>query len=134
MKKLFLIILFGFSISTFAQKVRGDKVEIENYIAKKWDVEYALMSGLVIKKLPLKTDFEISLTKNGTFQINKLSGEVIKGTWVYNSLKHYIILLSNENIIGKIAKLESNKMELIFISDKDSNSNLADIKAILKPF
>ena len=133
MKKFFLIVFIGFSISSFAQRVSGSSAEIKNLVSKNWDVDHALMSGLIIKRLPPKVDFEINLTKDGTFQITKIDNQIVDGTWVFNSKLYYIALMDEEKVIGKISKLQPSSMELILISEKDNNSNLSDIMVVLKP-
>lgn len=120
------------SVTVISQNIYLKKPDLDKELCKNWDVDYALMSGLVIKKLSKNSDFEIEFNVNGTFTILKEIGEVKEGDWVFNTEKHYVVLMMDDEVIGVVKSCRKGILDIQFSSEKD-DSPLANLEIFLKP-
>ncbi|SDX36616.1 hypothetical protein SAMN05444411_10513 [Lutibacter oricola] len=134
MKKIIIALglVIGVSTSIISQNIYLKKTELDKVLCKNWDVDHAIMSGLTIKKLAVNADFEIEFNLDGTFEIYKETGEVREGLWLFNSKKHYVVLVENDEPIGIVKSCRKGILDIQFSSEKD-DSAIANLEVFLKP-
>lgn len=134
MKKLFLVVVFlNIGLYAISQNVKLNNLQLEKVLCKSWDIDFALMSGLKIYKLPTESDFELEFDSDGYYYITSRGGERKKGRWRLYTKKKLIALFIDNRTTSYIKSIANDKMVLQLVNE-DDDSGLAHLEVYLSPF
>ena len=132
MKKILscaFISLFVFTVTS--QNIYMPKVKLDKIICKEWNVEFATLAGMKMRKLSDGANFDLLIETNGMYNLTKVTGEIRQGHWVYNVDKKYVLLFVENNIFARIKAV--NNAEMILNLEEENNSALSNLDIHLKP-
>ncbi len=119
MKRLFIITIVALIFSgakSFSQTISLPADSISTLLCKKWEVDYAMMGGMKIGKLPGAPEMNYEFSKDKTFMMTSNDPkDKKKGTWFYDSKKKLIKLTVDGKVTTTIISLKDE--ELIMLVD-----------------
>jgi hypothetical protein len=135
MKKslFFLGLLIGFNASILAQNVKLDKSELESFLTKQWEIEFAMMGSQKIGQMPGAKDFDFFFKEDGKFDIIEDDGTIRNGFWKYLLEDNYIELTIDGKVTSRIISLDKSKLILILVSGNSDSPKLQNVEIHFKP-
>lgn len=113
---LFILLFFTQSV-LLAQTITTPKDSIERYICRSWEVDYAMLGGMKIGRMPGAEEINYEFKKDKTFVSTNDKGKtILKGTWIYDARKR-IINLKDDRGVSKNTIVSLNAGELIILVD-----------------
>lgn len=101
-----------FAATASAQEVKPDSLTA--FLCKKWEINYAIMGGMKIERLPTAAQVNYEFLTDKTFTITGNDGtQKVKGSWTYLPDKKMIKLVSNGKNNTNIVSLKSGEFVLI---------------------
>ncbi|MNE09693.1 hypothetical protein D3C80_1023790 [compost metagenome] len=90
-KKRIILSLVGLFLSiaaSFSQSIDLPTDTVTALLCSKWEVNYALIGGMKIGRMPGATEIKYEFNKDGTILLTSTNpNKKAKGTWVYDSKK-----------------------------------------------
>ncbi|HEX4849170.1 MAG TPA: lipocalin family protein [Puia sp.] len=110
------MILLISSSNSFCQAINLEGDSLKNLLCKQWKMDYAIMGGMRIDKMPGAAETNFEFKNDGTFiQTTNISSQKTKGGWSYDKNKKVVKLISNGKSNFNIISLK--KDELIMLAD-----------------
>ncbi|MEP1307467.1 MAG: hypothetical protein ABJK11_00615 [Balneola sp.] len=131
MKFILTAILVSIASSINAQSIDLSNSEVEQFLCKKWSVEYMEVQGMKVE--PKSTNaFDFSFQKDGVYNLLPLdSGPRPKMHWNYSEKSKSIQLYETDRLMGKIIVLENDRMVILF--EKNEEMPFENMKGYFKP-
>ena len=136
MKKIFLFLglLIGSCPSLFAQNINMTESELESFLIKQWEIEYAMMGSMKIGQMPGAKDFDFLFKKDGKYDLIEDNGTIRTGMWEYVTENKYVELSVDGKITSRIKSIDKNKLILTMVSGKNDPAGLPNVEIHFKPF
>ncbi|MBI1782221.1 MAG: hypothetical protein HYR66_12785 [Sphingobacteriales bacterium] len=119
MKKIIclcIIALIASNSSIFGQNINISEDSITTLLCKKWEINYVIMGGMKIERIPGATEINYEFNKDKTFLMTSDDPkDKTKGTWSFDPKKKIIRLTINGNSKMKIISIKEG--ELIMLAD-----------------
>jgi len=136
MKKSIILTLvtFFFSFTTsFCQNIDLPVDTVTTLLCDKWEVDYALVGGMKIARMPSAPEINYEFKKDKTFIITGSDpNNKAKGTWNYDSKKKIIRLTTNEQSNSSIISLKKGELIILLDKDKSMPADMGDTKIVYK--
>jgi hypothetical protein len=117
MKKFTCLSIIALILSTnsaFSQNINIPADSVTNLLCKKWEMDYAMMGGMKIGKMPGATESNYEFKKDKTFILTSNNNSPAgKGTWSYDQSKKLIRLTINGKSNVSIISLKADQLELL---------------------
>ncbi len=128
-----LIIFISAQITLNAQ-ITTPKDSLEFYLCKSWEVDYAMLGGMKIGRMPGATEINYEFKKDKTYLLfDKDAVRTGKGTWEFDPKKK-MIRLKDEKGISRQTIVSLKPDELIMLADtkEQTPDDPMDIKMVYK--
>ena len=136
MRKTILLGIIGLLCShqsLFAQNINGSMDSIQTLLCKKWEVNYALMGGMKIGRVPGATEMNYEFNKDKTFLLTSNgSKDKTKGTWSYDAKKKLIKLTLNGKSNTTITSLKEDELVILTDMKGASPDDPMELQMVLK--
>ncbi|HLK28056.1 MAG TPA: DUF4923 family protein [Puia sp.] len=117
MKKIahaFIILFLLCSSKSFCQTIDVQEDSLKNLLCKKWQMDYAMMGGMKINKMPSAAEANFEFKKDGTFiETTNKDSKKINGTWIYDKNKKHIKLTINGKSSLSIISLKEDELTML---------------------
>ena len=111
---IFVIVLICSTNTLFSQTINLPVDSVTNLLCKKWQMDYAMMGGMKIGKMPGATESNYEFKKDKTFILTSNNNSPAgKGTWSYDQSKKLIKLTINGKSNVSIISLKADQLELL---------------------
>jgi len=136
MKKIFLIgiitLLFS-NTKSLSQTIDLSADSITTVLCKKWEVDYAIMGGMKIGRLPGATEINYEFNKDKTFLMTSNDPkDKTKGTWAYDTKKKIIKLTINGKSNTSIISLKEEELIMLADTKEATPEDPMEIKLVYK--
>jgi hypothetical protein len=99
---------------SFGQNINIPADSVTNLLCKKWEMDYAMMAGTKIGKMPGATESNYEFNKDKTFVLTSNANSTkTKGTWSYDQGKKLIRLTINGRSNVSIISLKDDQLEML---------------------
>jgi hypothetical protein len=136
MKKCIVICIINLLITnttSFGQTINLAADSITTLLCKKWEVDYAMMGGMKIGRMPGAAEINYEFIKDKTFLItNKDAKDKTKGTWNYDTKKKIITLIINGNSKSTIISLKDGEFVMLVDTKQATPDDPMEIKTVYK--
>lgn len=136
MKKIICISIFTLLVSTltsYGQSISLSEDSIMTLLTKKWEVDYAVMGGMKIGKIPGASDINYDFKKDKTFLMSSNNpNDKAKGTWKYDPKKKLIKLTVNGKTNTIIVSLKDNELIMQVDTKEATPDDPMEIKLVYK--
>jgi hypothetical protein len=136
MKRLLCICVVLFLLSgtrLLAQDINLKSDSVVSLLCKKWEIDYAMMGGMKIGRMPNATEMNFEFFSDKTFLITGSSPkDKTKGIWSYVPAKKIIELTINGKHKTNIISLKKDELILLANTKKDTPDDPMDIKLVYK--
>ena len=123
-----------FCNSTSAQDVNGPIESIQTHLCKNWEVDYVLMGGMKIGRMPDATEINYQFNKDKTFFMTSDDPiDKTKGTWSYDPKKKLIRLTLNGKSSSSVVSLKNDELVMIAEPNGATPEDLPEMRMIFKP-
>jgi hypothetical protein len=120
--------------SLFAQNISIPFDSIQTLLCKKWEVDYAVMGGMKVGRMPGAEEINYEFNKDRTFIISgKDPKEKKKGTWSYDPKKKLIKLTVDGRNSTSIISLTENEFVMLADTKTATPDDPTDIRIVYKP-
>jgi hypothetical protein len=117
----------------FGQNINLPNDSIATLLCKKWEVDYAIMGGLKIGRIPGANEINYEFRKDNTFLMTTNDPkEKTKGTWSYDSKKKLIKLIINSKSNTSIISLKQDEFILLADTKETMPGDPMEIKLVYK--
>ncbi len=111
---IFVAALICSTNTSFSQNINLPVDSVTNLLCKKWQMDYAMMGGMKIGKMPGATESNYEFKKDKTFILTSNNNSPAgKGTWSYDQSKKLIKLTINGKSNVSIISLKADQLELL---------------------
>ena len=125
------IIVSGSSL--FAQDITISADSIQTLLCKKWEVDYAVVGGMKIGRMPGAEEINYEFNKDKTFTMsNKDAKEKTKGTWNYDAKKKMIKLTIDGKNRTNVISLNENELVMLVDTTEGAQKDLGPIHIVYK--
>lgn len=109
-----MITLFCSTSKSFSQSINIPEDSVAKLLCKKWKMDYAMMGGMKIGKMPgaAESNYEFNKDKNFELTSNTNSAKT-KGTWSYDQNKKLILLTINGKSNVSVISLKDDELEML---------------------
>lgn len=135
MKKLICIgiITLILSNTSFGQSIKLPLDSITTFLCKKWEVNYAIMGGMKIGRIPGAPEINYEFNKDKTFLMTSNDPkDKTKGTWSYDSKKKIIKLTVNGKNNTSIISLKEGELVMLADTKNATPDDPMEIKLVYK--
>jgi hypothetical protein len=137
MKKLISICIIALTVSStslFAQNITIPLDSIQTLLCKKWEVDYAVMGGMKIGRMPGASEINYEFNKDKTFIMTSNDPkEKKKGTWSYDQKKKLIKLTVDGRSNTSIISLKEGEFVMLADTKNATPDDPMEIKLVYKP-
>jgi hypothetical protein len=137
MKKIIatcIIALIVSSTSLFAQNITIPLDSIQGLLCKKWEVDYAVMGGMKIGRMPGASEISYEFNKDKTFIMTSNDRkEKKKGTWSYDAKEKLIKLTVDGRSNTSIISLKEGEFVMLADTKSATPDDPMEIKLVYKP-
>jgi hypothetical protein len=117
---IFIVALICLSNISYSQNINIPADSIANLLCRKWVMDYAMMGGTKIGKMPGATESNYEFYKDRTFVLtNNTNSTKVKGAWSYDQSKRNIKLTIEGRSNVKIISLKDDQLEML-VDTKDA--------------
>lgn len=133
MKKLIcssiVVLIVCHSLSAQDIKLPSDSISI--LLCKKWEVNYAIMDGMKIGRMPGAPEINYEFKKDKTFILSGNNDkEKKKGNWSYDPQKKLVKLIVEGRNISNVVSLK--EQELVMVADPKTKGDPEPIQLVYK--
>lgn len=122
------------SQSLFAQNINGTLDSIQTLLCKQWEVDYVLMGGMKIGRMPGAAEINYEFNKDKTFFMTSDDpNDKAKGTWSYDPKKKLIKLTLNGGTNSNIVSLKEGELVMLLEANAAVPDDLKDVQMVYKP-
>jgi hypothetical protein len=137
MKKFISICIVALTVSStssFAQNITIPLDSIQTLLCKKWEVDYALMGGMKIGRMPGASEINYEFNKDKTFIMTSNDPkEKKKGTWSCDPKKKLIKLTVDGRSNTSIISLKEGEFVMLTDTKNATPDDPMEIKLVYKP-
>jgi hypothetical protein len=109
-----ILALIGFSNTSFGQNINIPTDSITSLLCKKWIMDYAMMGGTKIGKMPGATESNFEFFKDKTFVLtSNTTSTKTTGTWSYDQGKKNIKLTIGGRSNLRVISLKDDQLEML---------------------
>lgn len=136
MKKISLIVIITLLFSntkSLGQTINLSADSITTVLCKKWQVDYAIMGGMKIGRIPGATEINYEFNKDKTFLMTSNDPkDKTKGTWAYDTKKKIIKLIINGKSNTSIISLKEGELMMLADTKEATPDDPMEIKLVYK--
>jgi len=131
---VFIIAIICSGSASFSQSINISGDSVTKLLCKKWQMDYAMVGGMKIGKMPGATESNYEFNKDKTFILTGNNNSTkTKGTWDYDLSKKLIKLKINGNNNLSIISLQSNELEMLADTKDATPDDPMPINIFYKP-
>lgn len=128
-----IITLFLSGTKSFSQTINLPADSMTTLLCKKWEVDYALMGDMKIRRIPGATEINYEFNKDKTFVITSNDpNDKTKGTWAYDTKKKIIKLTINGRSNVSIISLKEGEFMMLADTKEATPDDPMEIKVVYK--
>jgi len=129
-----IVSLFCSSHSLFAQNINVPLDSVQTILCKKWEVDYVLMGGMKIGRIPGAAEINYEFNKDKTFLMTSNDPkDKKKGTWSYDPKKKSIKLTLSGGTNTQIVSLKKGELVMLLDANGSVSNDLKDMQMVYKP-
>lgn len=136
MKKLIPIFIIAFTISAtslFAQNIAIPVDSINTLLCKNWDINYAMLGGMKIGKMPGVPEVSYAFAKDNSFIMSSNDPkDKKKGTWSYDPKKKLIKLTADGKSNTSIISLKEDEFIMLVDTKNATPDDSMELKLVYK--
>ena len=136
MKKIIALCIIALTISggsLFAQDITIPADSIPSLLCKKWEVDYAIMGGMKIGRMPGAAEINYEFRKDKTFILSGSDPkDSKKGTWSYDPKKKQIKLILDGKPSSIISSLKEGELIMLIDTSKATPDDPMPITMVYK--
>lgn len=136
MKKRIVLSLAGIFLSitaSFSQSIDLPTDSITALLCSKWEINYALIGGIKIGRMPGAEEINYEFKKDRTLILTgKNPNDKVKGTWAYDPKKKVIRLTTNGQSNSSIISLRKGELIVLLDKNKGMPADMGDAKIVYK--
>ena len=137
MKKFICIcviaLIFFSNSALFGQSISMSTDSVETLLCKKWEVDYAMMGGMKIGRIPGASEINYEFKKDKTLMMTSDDpDDKTKGTWNYDSKKKIIRLIINGKSNTSIISLKEDELIMLADTKEATPDDPMEIKVVYK--
>lgn len=119
--------------SLVAQNIAIPSDSIQRLLCNKWEVDYAIMGGMKIGRMPGASEINYAFNKDKTFiMIGSSPKEMKKGTWRYDPKKKVIRLTVDGRSNTSIISLKEGEFVMLADTKNATPDDPMEIKLVYK--
>ena len=127
------IYLLLLSTNSFSQTINLSTDSIATLLCKKWEVDYAMMGNMKIRRIPSATEINFEFYKDKSLLLTSNDSKVkAKGTWAYDTKKKIIKLTVNGNSNSNVISLKEGELIMLVDTKEATPDDPMDIKMVYK--